>query len=260
MNCGYKGDWLKRVLSYARSSENLKDCEPFEQLNQKYILLQKQYADSFSELRDSIEPQAVRREYSKGGLTLHRGFYSPSALDLVSSGCNRGRLLKRTPKTSSFDYEYLFDGNGNLICAKTYGRTKNSDFGVIAVEFLIYDSEKVLSIKYEYFSDFKLSFISECRYENKRLVRYANALCNMFYDGDGCVEINVETSDYDDGMLKSVCWYCYMPATHILQQKKYTFFRDQDGFLSTYTAEQLGGFCSGEATPPRSFRVMVRRK
>ena len=246
MNCGYKGDWLKRVLSYARSSENLKDCEPFEHLNQKYILLQKQYADSFSELRDSIE--------------LHRGFYSPSALDLVSSGCNRGRLLKRTPKTSSFDYEYLFDGNGNLICAKTYGRTKNSDFGVIAVEFLIYDSEKVLSIKYEYFSDFKLSFISECRYENKRLVRYANALCNMFYDGDGCVEINVETSDYDDGMLKSVCWYCYMPATHILQQKKYTFFRDQDGFLSTYTAEQLGGFCSGEATPPRSFRVMVRRK
>lgn len=36
--------------------------------------------NSFQELRDSIVTNEYRREYSKGGLTIHRGFYSPSCV------------------------------------------------------------------------------------------------------------------------------------------------------------------------------------
>ena len=105
---------FKELFSYNQSEENKKRCESFEFLNQKYILLQKQYVKSFQELFANVDDKAYRKEYAKGGATIHRGFYSPSSLDLVVGGCHRGKLFKRIPKNGEYDYEYIFDDQGNL--------------------------------------------------------------------------------------------------------------------------------------------------
>lgn len=94
--------FVNDMFEHNKPKENFKTYEYFERLNQKYILLQKQYADSFPKLYDDIEPKVFRREYSKGGACIHRGFYSPSASDLVVANCNRGRLLKKPPKDNNY--------------------------------------------------------------------------------------------------------------------------------------------------------------
>jgi hypothetical protein len=38
------------------------------------------------------------------------------------------------------------------------------------------------------------------------------------------------------------------------EQMRYTFARDAEGYLSTYTEEQIYGFLAGR-TPPREYRV-----
>lgn len=139
----HKIDGIKEVLEYNKTEENLTDCEPFERLNQKFVMLQKQYADSFKALNKDIESKICKREYSKGGETLHRGFYSPSSLDLVVGGSCRGRLLKNTPKSNTYDYEYLFDDRDNIVCSKKYSDEFDGVFSVIAVELFVYEQNRV---------------------------------------------------------------------------------------------------------------------
>ncbi len=231
---------LEEIYDYFNSEENLKNCGPFEQLNQKYVSLQKRYASSFHELYKDIESKVYRREYSKGG-NFHRGFYSPSAKDLVIGNCNRGKLLKRPPKDSNYDYEYLFDNQNNLICVYKYSNYKDVP-KLATTELFTYEQGVLLSLIFNSDNSHSLSFVSECQYKNGLLTRYENALCELFYGGKGCTEINVETYEYKNDLLSSFCWCIYMPSIHSLTQEQYTFNRDMEGYLSTFTVKQLGGF------------------
>lgn len=251
-------DYIKDVLKYNQTNETRKNCIPFEQLNQKYISLQKQYLNLFNELSKDVDSKVYRREYAKGGTTLHRGFYSPSASDLVVGSCNRGRLLKNPTKDSNYDYEYLFDNQSNLICVYKYSDEFEGVFSVISTELFIYELNKVLSLVFEPY----LTVISECQYKEGKLIRYENALGELHYGGKGCTEINVETFEYADDLLKSFCWYRYIPSIQLLDQYRYTFARDEEGYMSTYTVEQLGGYQSETDfdDEPRSYKVRVKRK
>ncbi len=218
--------------------------------------MQKQYADSFQELQAFVDLNAYRKEYSKGGVTLHRGYYSPSSLDLVVGGCNRGKLIKGLPKNNSYDYEYIFDGKDNLICTKKYSDEFESVFRCIAIEFLVYEQNRVLSFTFDLLNNYtELSFISECQYNDDILLRYESALC---YEGNDCIEINVEIPEYADHLLKSVCSYRYNPFNKMLDQNKFVFFRDMDGYLSTYTIEQLDKQDASHDT--KLYKVNVKRK
>jgi len=110
----------------------------FEQLNKKYILLQKEYRNSFHDLNKDIDSKVCRREYAKGGATLHRGYYSPSAADLTVGNCSRGRLLKKPPENNNYDYEYLFDNHDKLICVRNYTDEFDGVFSVYSIELFIY--------------------------------------------------------------------------------------------------------------------------
>lgn len=232
-------DELKDVLSYNQSEENKKACEPFEQLNQKYISLQKQYSTSFHKLSEGIEIKAHRREYAKGGEGMHRGFYSPSMMDLVVGGMNRGILLKRPSKNKKYNYECLYDVQGNLICV--YGYSKFFDVStLVTTELFVHQPNIILSLVYD--SNHDLSFMSECQYENGRLVRYEFVQCDLYLGGEGCAEIDVEIQEYDDDLLQYLHWYRYVLSIHLLDHNKITFARDKDGYLSTYTMKQIGGF------------------
>lgn len=262
MESRFEVDGLKNLLGYNQLVENQKKCEPFEQLNQKYILLQKKYMNSFQKLRDSIVANEYRREYSKGGVTIHRGFYSPSSLDLVCGGCNRGRLLKSIPKNNKYDYEYIFDDTDKMICSKKYSDQFGKIKSVVEIELFVYEPNRVLSFVYEPYLDYALTFISECQYDQERLYRYESALCKLDCDGIGCTEINVEEIRYSNDLLQTIFWHCYNPSIRLLNQNKYTFTRDKEGYLSTYTVEQLNESTSKYVLNqyPQSYRVSSKRK
>ena len=234
-------DELKEIVAYNHSEKNLKNCKSFELLDQKYIQLQKQYANSFHELNKGIESKVCRREYAKGGEGFHRGVHSPSIMDLVVGGVNRGRLLENVPKDNNYNYEYLFDAQNNLICVYSYSKF-NDVSELVSTELFVYQQNKILSLVFNPDEDHGLSYMSECQYENGRLIRCENVLCDLFYGGKGCTEINVEIHEYIDDLLKSFHWYRYIPSIQLLDHQKFTFARDQEGYLSTYIIEQIDGF------------------
>jgi len=249
---------FEELAQYNGSEENLRNCEPFEQLNQKYISLIKQYSNSFHELSNDTGSRVSRREYSNGGEVMHRGFYSPSMLDLVVGGMNRGRLLKRPRKGKINDYEYLFDAHDNLICVYA-----SDEFKLTNTEFFVHSENKVLSFVFntnEWGNT--LSLISECHCENGRLIRYEVADVMSIFDEESCNTINVEISEYAGGLLQSFLWYRYIPDFRSLEQQKFVFSRDEEGYLSTYTVKNLSGFKakSGSDLEKMTYEVRVKRK
>jgi len=250
-------DAFKNLNEYLKSDENIQACKQFEELKDKYILLQKQYGDSFNELNKDVELRAYRREYSKGGLGYHRGYYSPSNMDLVMGGVNRGKLIRKSEK-SKYNYEYVFDINNRLICVYTF----NQDIKIANdIELFIYEKEKVKSLVYRG-DDHALSFITECLYENDHLFKYESSICDLCYGGKGCTEINVEVNSYENDLLKSTTWYRYNPSVKILTHYGYSFSRDSEGLLSTYKVEQLGRFVPQmkEVSSEQIYKVRVKRK
>jgi len=220
----------KYKLTHSQLMKNRDDIEPFKQLNDKYVMLHKQYAHSFRELYSRAISKAYRQEYAKGGTTIHRGVYSPSALDFVFGGCNRGNLLKKIPKNHAFDYEYTFDEEGNLIICKKYDKVSDGQFAesyIGSIELFIYEQSKVLSLIYEPRSNDVLSFITECQYEGNKIIRYESALCALLpYGGEDCTELNAEDFEYENDVLCALSWHRYSPDLELLQQEKYAFYRD----------------------------------
>ena len=58
-------DGPKDIFYYNHSEENEMNCKYFELSNQKYILLQKQYANSFQELYSVLMTRHIERNIQK---------------------------------------------------------------------------------------------------------------------------------------------------------------------------------------------------
>lgn len=72
-----------------------------------------QYERSIPELIEKAKAETAYMEYSKGGKTLHRGYYFPGLVeDLITGNISRGRRMKRRPKAP--DYFYYFDSSDKL--------------------------------------------------------------------------------------------------------------------------------------------------
>ena len=235
-------DSLKELNEYLKSEENLKKCEPFEKLHQKFISLHDRNKDSFDDLYKGIEEKTCRREYSKGGLGFlgfHRGFYSPSQLDLVVRGVNRGRLLKRG-KNGKESYEYLFDKDNELICVYDYG---DHDDGVLpSVELFVRKNDVVHSFCFERNPGHKgLRFITEVIKENGKIIEYRWAMFNEYNGKNECDEITVEKYDYKDDRIQSFHYYEYYPRPKrpMLNHDKFTLFWDENGKIQSVKTEYL---------------------
>jgi len=223
-------EWQWKQLDiYYRSKENAERIEPFVQMEKKYSLLAKQYPDAFKELYAQVMQAAHHREYAKGGEYLHRGFYSPSSLHIITGGVTRGRLLKRPPREKNYDYEYIFDEKGNLICSKVQGRT----------EILIHKENYVLGVEFNPRYVWDIERISECWYEDTKLVKYVCALPDCSSEKALCTEVNVETFEYANDLLEKVHWYRFAPTIKSLTHNEITLFRDEAGNLKEYSVEEL---------------------
>ena len=202
------------------------DCR-FSELYDEYSVL---YCEMFKNAKKKV----CRREFSLGGEHIHRGYYSPSFLDLVTGGLNRGSLLKKT-SLNDYTYEYLFDDKDRLIMVNKF----NDNFKLVSVELFVYN-ETVLSFVFEFFGNLNvLVLISECKYKNNELISYMTASCGAYDAVKGCNEINIEIPCYSDGMMSGLDWCRYSPSIQLLNHDKILFERDAYGELSTYTVEHI---------------------
>ena len=227
-------DSLKELNEYLESEENLKKCEPFEKLRQKFILLHDRFKDSFDDLYKGIEEKTCRREYSKGGISIHRGFYSPSHMDLVVRGVNRGRLLKRG-KNGKESYEYLFDKDNELICVYDYGY--HDDRFLPSVELFVRKNDVVHSFYFEKSSQSReLRTITEIIEEDGVIKEYQ---CAWFIFNTQCTQIEVEKNCYKDDRIQSIHYYEYRPDPKrpFLRHEKFTLFWDENGKIQSVNTE-----------------------
>ena len=243
---------LKQLLQYNQSKENAERIKPYVQMAEKFALQAMQYADAFEELYAKVQQEACRTEYAKGGQMIHRGFYSPSCLDVITGGFNRGRLLKRLPSKGSYDYTYTFDAQGKMICCKHHG----------CVEILIHNENCILGLEFNQRGSHFPDRISECWYEDTKLVKYVCALLNSYDKVACCSEINVETFDYADDLLEKFNWYRFSPAIKSLSHNEITLFRDNAGNLLEYTdvARDLPPFLETPSIPARRYTAKKKEK
>ena len=146
-------------------------------------------------------PEISAMQYSRGGETLHRGYYCPSLIyDIVIGGANRGKLLKRFSSLPT--YCYGFDKNGYLIVSENnvikskeiITRNSNTEFG-ITIETDGLDAGKIIRISLTSFSSGKI---------------YSYVCCDCSAESQIIDCIYGETYEYECGMLKRV--YCCMPT------------------------------------------------
>ena len=235
---------LSKTLAHVNSQENLDKCVPFEELNQKYTLLARKYANSYCDLYIGIASRIHRREYSRGGKNLHLGYYSPSLTDLVTGNCSRGKLYKRIPTKNTYNFEYLFDEDRRLICVNEYSKgCGNDDFRIVSTEFLIYEGNTVTTFLYAISpctneTPNSLILITKSEYSDGQITRHEEVLCSLACTDNSCSEINTEDYEYSEKRLKKLLCSSYTPPKSIIITE-YSFDTDADGQPSAYKSEQL---------------------
>lgn len=157
-----------------------------------------QYNNKIKNMEKNAIDSTVRREYSKGGDALHRGYYCPSSVqNLITGNVDRGKLITPKNKTKKFSFEYFFDKQDRLVYVKHYENGKCYEH-----ELLIYLPDKVLSIEYEIFDDeIELSAIPTCIYKDNMIKEYTFALCCQLDNDPTCTEITSEEYAYNNGIL-----------------------------------------------------------
>ncbi len=96
-----------------------------QQKVKKYKELVKNLFDQFytkenvKKMRETIaNRESFRKEYSRGGVTMPRGYYSPSLIsEIIVTNRKRGRLLKKLPAGRA-DYCYYFSGDRIVLVQK----------------------------------------------------------------------------------------------------------------------------------------------
>jgi hypothetical protein len=162
------------------------------------VKIKNKYADCLSQLRPSSEKKIVRFEYSKGGETLHRGYYCPSpVLDLIVGNSKRGRILKRKPDFGKFSHEYGFDAADKLIRVRGVSEftTPNSNYDK---EYLIYLEDVVYGVQFNNMSE--LDCVSKCPYTNGNILKYEMNHCVTEQSAD----LHLEEHTYTDNKLSEV--------------------------------------------------------
>jgi hypothetical protein len=241
---------VEKLREFEESKENREKVKPFERLGLEYNNIFRKYNNSFEELEAFTEQNTALKKHATGGECIHRGALSPSNTDMIVGGCNRGRLLKRAPK-GHFSYEYFFDANGFPICSKKYGNPRIEKAICYETEFLIYEGDTVLGIKFDS-NDKRINSISKCLFENGILVKYENAFISaverygrsgitMFSRLSQLPELSIEIPRYENGRIISLEWQRFIPPLGLCMNE-YNFTINTQGELSTYNVKKLYGY------------------
>ena len=179
-----------------------------------------------------IPAEIVTTQYSRGGGTLHRGYYCPSLVyDIYIVGTGRGRLIKHCSTLPT--YRYGFDKEGKLVVAENYDAKTR--------EIITYDRETELglTVETEGSDAGKIIRVSLTEYRDGKVFSYV--CCDCFSEQ---VFENVygEVYKYEHGLLTQVyCCLNWMYTQHepAPDEVLLTFEHDKDGYLTDYRYTDL---------------------
>ena len=240
------GDFFSELQDFCRERESASRCAPFEEICCRYEHLYEKYSASYEYLSRGVEDCAATRQCSVGGLSMHRGFYSPSHLDMVDSDFKRGTLLKKCTGSPRRSFEYLFDRFGRMICIYCF-RNRNKEWGMSSAELFELTADGTLGFMYDLRNERRLVRISECGYSEAdgTLTRYESAV----FGAQGISEISIEIPCYEYGQLADFYWYRYNPQYRLLNQLRFVFSKNENGVFSEFTVEGYDGFRRMRTSP-----------
>ncbi|NCA66551.1 MAG: hypothetical protein EOM87_00655 [Clostridia bacterium] len=210
----------KKIIEQKNADESyLARCKPYKALCDEYVELYRKYENDYEIFKTAAEGKTSSTQYAKGGIHLHRGFYSPSYTDLYTGNINRGRLLKKKPKSGSQNFEYIFNENNELICVKLYLEVGN-ELRLYSTEFLI-DEQDELWLEYEYWDGipklFGISRRNKNTAEDKIFIRYERAMSFSYRD---CMELHIELSEFLGDIPDSLLNITYFSIKNALFEEK----------------------------------------
>lgn len=196
------------------------------------------YKEKLDYYYNCAKNEIIRKEYGRGGATIHRGFYCPSpVLDKIVGNCKRGKLIKLPRKKP--DYEYWYDQKERLILVK---KTNPENENITPeIEILFYNSNSVDSIIYQKsISDsqtlYDVLMLTKCLFEHDKIISYDHTNINDFSD-NVCYEIETENYEYKDSRLISSTLENYRPDENYLSQSQFFYNYDSNGKMSSYTTK-----------------------
>lgn len=204
----------------------------FKNIISELVIIRNGYANKLSQFRTSTEKEIVNVEYSKGGETIHRGYYCPSpVLDLIIGNLKRGKLLKRKPDFGKYSYEYGYDTDDRLIRVRGVNEftTPDSRFDE---EYLVYKNDIVYGIEFDNMG--QIEAVSRCTYENRNIVKYERSVCGIPHFAD----LYYEEYFYEKNMLSEVTTFDVTPKIELYTEKRYKVELNEDGKI----VKLIGGF------------------
>lgn len=201
-------------------------------------------------------PHVETEQYSRGGETIHRGYYCPSLIeDIIIGGTNRGKLLKRyrVPPT----YTYGFDANGNLV------EVKKNDTG--GHEIITREGNLEIGVSSDYFGPDRISSITLAEYHSGMIHAYVHCSCL-----DPCTptitEVYAEVYEYRHGLLQKV-FYC-LPGWRVRSFTRENFAdwgKDLDPYLIEFEHDANGYLKSYRYIEPAAnagqvYQVFLKRR
>lgn len=200
-------------------------------------------------------PHIETEQYSRGGETIHRGYYCPSLVkDIIVGGANRGKLLKhcRVPPT----YTYGFDANGDLV------EVKNND--TRTHEIITRDGDLEIGITSEWFAPDKIGSISLAEYRSGIIHPFVRCICDIY--AETINEVQGEVYEYQHGVLKKVCDYMSGWRLHPVTKENFAdwgkgpapylieFEHDANGYLKSYR------YIEPSANAGQVYQVLLKRR
>lgn len=228
-----------------------RQCVPYLEEAYAFSDIIKAEKDRKQELEKLLIANSVREEKSKGGETIHRGYYCPSLIqDIVIGNCKRGSLCKaNNPKAT---YTHYFDSNNKHIA------TRKQDGSIVSTEYILYNDNKSLGIMFDACD--QLETIAECEYdENGRILKYVLALCDT--ENDAVTEFYKELYTYSEQniIVETSNLNCNISPV-LLSFNKYSFQVESE-LLKNYTIEVFDNEdISNQPLNTRFFSIRIKRK
>lgn len=204
----------------------------FKGIISELISIRNEYEVQLLHLRALTEKEIVNIQYSKGGETIHRGYYCPSpVLDLIVGGLKRGKLLKRKPEFGRYSYEHCFDSNNRLILVKGVNEftTPESNYNE---EYLLHKGNIISGVEFDQMGD--IVAVSRCTYEKNNIIKYEWSLCRFPQYAD----LYIEEYAYENNLLSEVRTINVTPQIGIYEEQKYKVELNENGKI----ARLIGGF------------------
>ncbi|WHY94586.1 hypothetical protein QNK12_14440 [Neobacillus cucumis] len=228
-------DWLGDAKNKIKASVQIdpSKLDAFVKIIAELVSIKQKYADKLSELRTVAEEKIVKLEYSKGGETIHRGYYCPSpVLDLIIGGMKRGRLFKKKkPEFGNYSYEYGFDKDGRLLRVKGVNEFTTPERNYNE-EYLLYNDYTISGVEFDNTGD--IVAVSRCTYENNNIVKYERSVCSLPQYAD----LYLEEYAYENNLLSEVRTFDVTPRIEIYNEQKYKIELNENGKI----VNLIGGF------------------